>query len=532
MAKKYRNTNIGEKDPKAGIVNLWVIFMFSVFPVIFHNFYFDMLITKYMTFVLLTAVMLVSLVFLHFASKSRFDYEAYIQSLEVPDIAMLIFVGSAFFGTIFAVPYVYQAILGYEGRYHGLISFFFYAAIFLWASRYYSFDKKHIHIFLAVGMFLCLFGISDYFNMNLLGFKDNINPRQWSMFTSTIGNINTYTAFVGYYVAVSGILFLMTDSKGHTLKEKFLGEVMFYYIAMAVSFLALTLGISDNGYLILGAFFAFAPIIAFKTFRGIRRYMLTVSTYFTIIKLVDMINKAFPDKVLGVSGLYNYIADFAYLPFILGILWGMTAGIYLYDYKRENREASKIFLVAWFIFLGVTFLGICIMAYMINTDPDITYTRWGGLANYFVFTDKWGTMRGYIWRAALEEYGNLPFYRKLFGTGPETFGIYMVNLRYEEMVSVTGQYFDSAHNEYIQYLFTHGLVGLLSYLTLAISTIVYAIKSLKTVVTENKPYVWALIYLMICYMFQAGVNIALPIVTPVFFIAMMMLRSFSREKNI
>lgn len=531
MAKKYQNASIKDKGTASRIVNLWVILMFSVFPLMFHNFYFDMLITKYMTFVILTVGMLVSLIFIHFTLEARWDYKAYVRTLEVPDIAMLVLIGSALLGSILASPYTYQAILGYEGRYHGLISFTLYALIFLWAGRYYTFSKIHIYIFLAVGMFLCLFGISDYFNMNLFGFKDNINPRQWSMFTSTIGNINTYTAFVGYYVAVSGILFLVTKPRGTTVKESLHGESILYYIAMCISFTALTLGISDNGYLILGAFFAFAPLVAFKSFRGICRYMLSVSTYFTIIKLVSMINKAFPDKVLGVSGLYNYIADFAYLPFILGILWGITVGIYFYDYKREKKEVGRIFLNLWFVFLGVAFLGICILAYMINADPDITYTRWGGLADYFVFNDKWGTMRGYIWRAALEEYANLPWYRKLFGAGPETFGIYMVNLRYEEMVSVTGQYFDSVHSEYIQYLFTHGLVGFLSYLTLTVSTVVYAVKALKDIEAEYKPYVLALIYLIICYMFQASVNIALPILTPIFFVALMMLRSFARKKK-
>ena len=41
-------------------------------------------------------------------------------------------------------------------------------------------------------MIVCLFGILHFFNLDPLGFKKEISQDDYSIFVSTIGNINTY----------------------------------------------------------------------------------------------------------------------------------------------------------------------------------------------------------------------------------------------------------------------------------------------------------------------------------------------------
>ena len=81
---------------------------------------------------------------------------------------------------------------------------------------------------------------------------------------------------------------------------------------------------------------------------------------------------------------------------------------------------------------------------------------------------------------------------------------------YGEMVRRYGEFFDSAHNEYLQYLVTVGLAGLAAYLALLATSVCKMIRS-----AGKHPYVMAIAFAIICYAAQAAVNISVPIVTPV-----------------
>lgn len=51
-----------------------------------------------------------------------------------------------------------------------------------------------------------------YFQMNLLGFKTYMDESEISIFTSTLGNINTYTAYVALVMGVLVVLFTAAKS--------------------------------------------------------------------------------------------------------------------------------------------------------------------------------------------------------------------------------------------------------------------------------------------------------------------------------
>ncbi len=132
------------------------------------------------------------------------------------------------------------------------------------------------------------------------------------------------------------------------------------------------------------------------------------------------------------------------------------------------------------------------------------------MAQYLAINDDWGTHRWYIWRIGMESYGGFPFTQKLFGAGPDTYGAVVMEKYYDEMVMRYGEFFDSAHNEYLQYLITVGLAGLAAYLALLVTSIRKMIRS-----AGKRPYVMAIAFAVICYAAQAAVNISVPIVTPV-----------------
>lgn len=95
---------------------------------------------------------------------------------------------------------------------------------------------------LAVGILVCVFGITDYFQMDVLGFKVNMVDEQKAIYTATFGNINTYTIYAAALLAVSMILFT---------QEKNQKRMLWYFGNMVLSSFALIMGTSDNAYLSL-----------------------------------------------------------------------------------------------------------------------------------------------------------------------------------------------------------------------------------------------------------------------------------------
>lgn len=530
------------------IVGLWVMAMFTIFPLIYNDFYFDILQTKYYTVLTLSIIMILALIVIcGFAGgfKNFFDnlnkkgFAVWFkEEFSIWDICIMVFWLMSALSTAFAGRFIMESITGDNGRYSGLLLISIYVILYFTVSRMFSFGKVYFTVFLAVSIPVCLFGYTDYFNMDILGFKEKISPEQWPIFTSTIGNINTYTAVLAFYIAIAGTLFITTPFKSDNGRGESIGKIVFYYVIMLMNFIALTMGTSDNGYLTLAAFFGLVPFVAFRTMEGVRRFILTILTYLLGIKIIQLINISYAGKVLGISGLYDFISDFKYLNLIIAVLAVIVIIMYVLEYrKKEKRRDNEALLRSlryiWLAILVIVFAAIVFMGMKINSDVTAAKEKYGALADYFVFNDSWGTFRGYIWRAAVEEYMKFPLLHKIFGSGPDTFGLYIGLLRNEEMTSVTGQFFDATHNEYIQFLFTLGPIATIAYILALILPSVEALRTRLFYLRDNTmlPYLYACAIAVICYATQAVVNLNLPVVTPFLWIFLSIMVAILRDKG-
>ena len=530
------------------IVGLWVMAMFTIFPLIYNDFYFDILQTKYYTVLTLSIIMILALIVIcGFAGgfKNFFDNmnkKGFVvwfkEEFSIWDICIMVFWLMSALSTAFAGRFIMESITGDKGRYSGLLLISIYVILYFTVSRMFSFGKVYFTVFLAVSIPVCLFGYTDYFNMDILGFKEKISPEQWPIFTSTIGNINTYTAVLAFYIAIAGTLFITTPFKSDNGRGESIGKIVFYYVIMLMNFIALAMGTSDNGYLTLAAFFGMVPFVAFRTMEGVRRFLLTIFTYLLGIKIIQLINISYAGKVLGISGLYDFISDFKYLDLVIVALAIVVIIMYVLEYrKKEKRRDNEALLRSlryiWLAILVIIFAAIVFMGMKINSDVTAAKEKYGALADYFVFNDSWGTFRGYIWRAAVEEYMKFPLLHKIFGSGPDTFGLYIGLLRNEEMTSVTGQFFDATHNEYIQFLFTLGPIATIAYIFALILPSVEALRTRLFYLRDNTmlPYLYACAIAVICYATQAVVNLNLPVVTPFLWIFLSIMVAILRDKG-
>lgn len=498
-----------EIKPIGNLIAFFTIILLTVYPLYYHDFYFDILVVKYKFFyiaVILMAIILLLLIMFMIIRKvniKRLIKIIFFSNFNLADKGMISFCFIAIISTLQS-SYKYESLWGNEGRFSGLFLLLTYGLAYFMISKGVRYSQWLVELFLFASMLVCLFGITDYFMLDIFGFKKNIASNQYNMFASTIGNINTYTAYVSMVMGVSTSLFVSAKS---------LSKIIWYFVCMMISFFAIIMGLSDNAYLAIGALFAFLPIWLFKNRIGIKRYILTLTTLLYAIYVVDFVNKVMPKQVLQMSGILEKLSGYSKLEYVVAMATIICCIIYLYDYfQKSNGEYGIKLQVTWAILLAV--LLICGLYILYDANIAGHGERYGTLGNYLIFNDEWGTHRGYIWKIGLECYGKQPFIHKIFGYGPDTFGVMILSSgRHAESLARYNEYFDSAHNEYLQYFITMGPFGLISYILILVGAGIQMVKN-----TKKDPYIMAILFAMICYAVQATVNISVPITTPVFIV--------------
>ena len=499
----------------SGVISFFLLVLVTVFPLIYDNSYFNILETKYKCYYLSMIGMLVILLVLSIVmliidiiefrgihAKALFAKLAprnWKTTFCVADVAVMVFWLVALISTLQS-EYLFESFWGNEGRFSGLFLLTLYVCVYFVVSRFWNVKGWVLEAFLITGMIMCVIGITDYFQMDILNFRGRIKPEQSTIFTSTVGNINTYTAYVALLMGLSAAMFATS---------KKLIKSVWYYCCMVITFFAIIMGCSDNAYLALGALFGLLPFVLFRSRMGVRRYLVMVASFFTVIQCIDLINQRFADVVIGLESLFQILVNLKGLLVVVVLLWAAAIGLFCYDRRKSSMEDARgnQLLYIWATVVVVVVLGVCFALYDANAAGNAE--RYGAVGSYLVFNDHWGTNRGYIWRKTLELYREFPLMHKLFGYGPDTFGILTTEAIKFEMINVTGQVFDNTHNAYLQYLITIGPVGVLAYVTFLGSVVVRCWKYMV-----KNPYVVGCCFAVICYAVQALVNLDLPIATP------------------
>lgn len=509
--KKWITNSKASMNRANRIVYFGTFLLLTIFPLFFHNYYFDILNSKYMfyygTVLSITAGVLVVWgipVLRNNVSDLKSKCKDGLDKINIPDIYMAVLLLSIIISTLQS-DFKYESLWGNEARYNGLFLWLIYGLAYLVITRFLKFKSKLLDYFLMAGVLVCLFGITDYFQMDLLHFKVRMKKSQVNDFASTIGNINLYTAYVGMAVAIAMTLYATAKNKVKT---------MFYYVVVVITCFAMIMGRSDNGYLAIGALFAALPFYLFRTQKGIRRYVVCLATLLSCVWVCRIINEIWSDRVLYLDSVFGMMSRSDKLIYAVIVVWTAVVILYIVDQNKKKNDFGNRPVILWAVFIGICFFVGIYMLYDANIAGN--GARYGGLADYLVFNDSWGTDRGFVWKLSMNHFKDFSIVRKLFGYGPDTFGILTHYKDFDTMVEYNNTIFESAHNEYIHYLITIGVVGLAAYIMLLISSCYVMIKK-----CGKNPYVMAIVFAVLAYAAQATVNIAQPIVTPIMFTLMM-----------
>ncbi len=130
-------------------------------------------------------------------------------------------------------------------------------------------------------------------------------------------------------------------------------------------------------------------------------------------------------------------------------------------YPKILRAAGGIILT---LVTCIRVLGTVFLIYF-NTKKGGTLPIIGG-NSFFLFSDDWGSGRGIIWKAAIEQFGSLDFLRKLIGVGPDCFYDATRDnaVVFEKVVAYYGDTrLTNCHNTLLTMLNNVGLFGTLAF---------------------------------------------------------------------
>ena len=382
-----------------------------------------------------------------------------------------------------------------SGRNMGLLMILMIVICYLVISRFF-FSKKFVYygIFLGITLVVGL-AILNYHRIDPLGifekYANNQNVQQ--NFTSTIGNKNYLSALV----CVS-----LMFSFGMAIVTKDLVMRIVAFLSTAIQFMGLLVATSDGGFLGFFAGMAVLLIIASRDAKRLMWYFLGLFIMMASAKVLSI----FQNSSKGYTSFSDLFLNSGLTYIVLAISAGLFALLFILGNKNENfcLPSFLFFIVIGIIGAAVTaVIGLFVYYSVIDTTSVIPKDDF---RRFFRFDDKWGTHRGLFWNRAFDIFGDMNFFEKLFGCGPETF--YFKYKPYnQELYNLHNEFTNnSAHNVYINYLITHGILGLSAYLTFIGAAIVRAFKNAK----EN-PLAYICLGVMAAYAAQDIVNIANPL---------------------
>lgn len=515
-----------------GIMSLGIFMLVFVFPLYLHDAYFDVLNSKYQCYYLTVLVVLglvvIAAIIMLLIDLKEFSGEHTKRILgslffkdgkktfNVTDIAMILFWLLCAVSTLLS-EYQYEAFWGNEGRYSGLFLISLYVLMYFMISRLWIPANWAFHLFLISGILMCLLGITDFFQMDIFRFHENMDPAQANVFVSTIGNINTYTACLAVFSGFSSMMFAV---------EKRKKLMIWYYICMVVSFIGLITGCSDNSYITLGILFGLSPFILFQYRETTGRYLVMLASLCTVLEGVTIVTQKYYD-IVSKGEITEIIRKISFFPAIVIGMW-LAAVLYHVFVVKNSVENTKdnycgadetnkrLKLTIWTVICAAACIGVIIILWIAN-NGSVPAEEFGQFRKYLVFDNHWGSDRGYVWKKSIEIFRDFSIREKLLGYGPDTFGILTVTRYAKEMYQVALAVFDNAHNEYLHYLLTIGILGTGTYLIVLVSACVRFIKYRR-----KSLFLCGAAFAVICYAFQAVVNLNLPICTPMMWTMMSM----------
>lgn len=372
----------------------------------------------------------------------------------------------------------------------------------------------HMHSILLWGCLLSnsilfLLIILNRFRIDPLHMYDNILSDAIPDYLGTIGQINVVSGYVCIFLPFIMGLFLYSK----TLLSKIL-----YGICVFLGICAGICSNSDSFFLGLAGCLLFYFWFAFSSGNTLLSFAcIPVIGTASALCLRLWTNAAHKEAIWRTAQL-TYLEKIPWMPVFLAFLF---AAFFLYKKLPSEQELSSALWkrIHHFLFAcaGTALVLLIVFAFMKNSTGTETSS------NSFLFSDSWGTNRGYVWKRTIPLWRELSFREKLFGVGPGGFQQFF-SVYYMDSIERFGYYFIDAHNEFLQFLVTTGILGVIGYFGMFLSCIWHCRK-------HQSEYATVIACVLLTYLLQGMVNNPLVFTTPYAFLFMGMEIALSRKEQ-
>ncbi len=421
--------------------------LFLVFPLVLHDGYFDITVTKF-KFVF-NIVILIGTIYaccwgLQQKRPDRSHWHWW-------DLLYVFFLGCGGISVFFS-EWRAESFSGEAGRHNGLRIYLIYGIILIVIVSNHVFRLSVLIMLETAGTVVALLGICSHYSMDPLGVYGELTELQCTQFTSTMGHVGTMGAFMGMLFALSAGLLVFSE-KWHSFA--------WHSIVCLIVSAGLISNEAEGAFLAVIMFFCIVPLLACKSMQMIR-YCFAGLLFITSAFLLGLLDKVFTSaKEIGNINAFVEKPQAA-IPGIFFFTMLLLLILFLSVKKvTVSRKGILILKVSFCILLAACVLVCILMFGMANwfTPEQVQ----GGMLERFVITDSMGNYRGYIWKKTLSYFSSLPAGKKLIGTGPDTtYQIYQ-RICTEPFLVDNNLYYNQAHNEYLQLLLTHGILGAASF---------------------------------------------------------------------
>lgn len=479
MGRKGNIAGDGRRELQNGITTLFLIYMGVAYPLIMHDRYFDITLTKYRAFyiplciyaVLMVLAVLVDVLWRdensgkrqhgsaghvgasagevqghgHIGRLRRFGDS---HSLMAMDIFMAAFVLANVIA-FFMSGNKAAAYTGEDGRRCGLQ--FILLALFLYVcmARYCRIRRYVAVVFLLAGSFVGVVGICQFLGHDFLGLREGLMQSIRSIYISTFGNIDIFASFLCVLVPVAAGAYISVSGNE---------RIVIRICAMITVFIGTGAVIISNANLAYAGVGG-AMIVAWiwASYRGRIREFADVCLVMAcgVLGISIMLGRT-DNGYSELDGLSCFVSDSRMVwivSVVVLIVWVVIRLASKWTVKFREKAALAVSV-------GVSLAGIvAVVIYAVHNHMGI-----------FSFEDSWGNYRGFVWRRLMEAYSDFSVPQRLFGYGNESVKAIMTDRYYDDMMNTVGVIYDNAHNEYLQYLITTGIFGAVSYVGLLVTT--------------------------------------------------------------
>ena len=448
--------------PKAqkNLSYFYLLGLLTLFPLLEHDGYYDILAAKAGYFYISTFVFLILYLIISFFSLLNSGKKTNILHIEKTDVPVLCLMGSLSV-SFFLSPDLYSCFWGTESRYTGFFVLFSGCVLFL---IYSHSSVMPFYLFLFPYLAVCFIEIIAW--LNHLGYNPLLLCTTYldsgSQFISTIGQRNCFAAYTSMILSSSLPLSVFGP---HKIKFPF-------YVLSFLCFLGIFSASSDSGFLVSGILFLLTLWFSMLSPSAFRRWAFllllfglanTLNTLFVSLRYYTAWD---PEGISALLYTHDKLSLFLFI--ILPLLLTGPCTLFM---RRCTQKRLLLMRNTFFLIISVTVLLIiilCLMLPFISTYKEAK-SIFGRLTKYIYFREEWGTDRGLIWKCAVRTFKGMPFYRKLIGIGPGMFRTAAESYDLSMLYNNVDGYLLDAHSEYLQYLITTGILGLSSYLASFIS---------------------------------------------------------------